>query len=414
MKEVSAHIEDCLAAVDELPPIEVSLTDSVGCVVARDVVSEVDVPPADLAARDGYAVLADDVYGASKDKPSRLPVTDDITAGQDHASALTPRTAIRLSSGAPVPRGTEAVVSIDDTDLGRAEVAIAASVTPGQNIRRRAEDLEAGLPALEEGKRIGPRQVALLAAAGLGSVTVHPAPRVVIMSIGDELIEPGRTGSPACVYDANAYGLSAAAEDAGAVVFRLPAVPDEKSQLREAITDQLVRADLIVTTGGLSYGGGDTLKEVLADIGNVRFDRVAIAPGRQYGWGTLPISKDPEEAAEHPDVPIFCLPGNPAAAFVGFELFVRPALRKMCGYQHVLRRRLRARAARGWNCRHELAEAVPVRLVGNPSDGYRFEPAGEPGHELLFGLSRANALAIAPAGAAKVAVGDWLECVVLD
>lgn len=414
MKHVSAHIDDCLAAVDQLPPIEVSLTDAVGCVLARDALSVVDVPPLDLAARDGYAVMADDVYGASESQPVRLPVTDIITAGQDHASALTPRTAIRLSSGAPLPRGAEAVVCVDDTDLGRAEVTITASASPGDNIRQRAEDLEAGLPALEKGKRIGARQVALLAAAGLGSVTVHPAPRVVIMTIGDELLEPGRTGSPAAVYDANSHGLASAAEDAGAVVFRVAAVPDEKSQLREAITDQLVRADLIVTTGGLSYGGGDTLKEVLADIGTVRFDRVGIAPGRQYGVGTLPISEDPEESAHHPGVPIFCLPGNPAAAFTGFELFVRPALRKMCGYQHVLRRRLRARAVRGWDCQHGMAEAVPVRLVGNPSDGYRFEPAGAPGQELLFGLSRANALAIAPPDAAKVAVGDWLECVVLD
>lgn len=309
--------------------------------------------------------------------------------------------AVLWSAGA---RDADAVVPLDWTDGGRAAVTISRSVDPGDNIRFEAEDLEAGLVTLEEGTRIGPRQLALLASAGLGSVAVKPMPRVVVMTIGDELIEPGRSGHPGTVYDANSYGLAPAVRELGAIVFRVSAVPDETQALREALQDQMIRADVIITTGGLS--GGDTLKEVLYGLGRVRFDRVALSPERQYGVGVLEGTGD--------SVPIYCLPGNPVAAAIGYELFVRPALRRAVGHTRIDRRTIQAQAIRAWSSPPGLEEYVPVRVTGRPSDGYRFEPTGLPGRELLFGLVRANALAVVPPDVESIAVGDTMTCLILD
>ncbi len=410
MKTVPEFLDMALAQVGQLPPLEVSLMDAVGSILARDALSIVDVPPADLAGRDGYAVRAEDIVGAAHSKPVVLPVTEDVRAGMDVRTALAPKAAIRLSSGAPIPRGADGVVPIEATDQGRDRVSIHMAIEPGDHIRRKAEDLEAGLVALAAGTRVGARQVALLAAAGLGSVEVHPAPRVVVMSIGDELVEPGVTGRPGTVYDANGFGLMTAARDAGAEVFRVSAVPDDKRGLREALDDQMVRADVMITTGGLSYGGGDTVKEVLAPLGTVRFDNVAMTPGRQLGVGSLGNADDDDRGA----IPIFCLPGNPTAALIAFEVFVRPALRKMAGFSHIHRRTIRAQAVRGWESPYELEQYVPVRVAGTPSEGYRFEPTASPDAPLMYGMSRANALARVPAGTGAVAVGEWFPCIVLE
>lgn len=401
MKRVSEFIDDCLAVLQEIPALEVPLADAVGSVLAADAVSPVSLPPADVSAVVGYAVRAADVAGAGEDQPVGLPVTGEIVAGQDSMDVLPPRTAIRVSSGAPIPRGADAVVPVEWTDGGRVTVAITRPVQAEDNIRFEAEDLEAGLVALPAGTRIGPRQLALLAAAGLGAVPVKPAPRVVIMSIGDELIEPGRSGHPGTVYDANSFGLATAVQELGAIVFRVPRVPDDKKALREALEDQIVRADVIITTGGIS----GSLKEVLYDLGQVRFDRVAMAPERQYGVGT--VGTDGE-------IPIYCLPGSPVAAMIGYELFVRPALRRAVGHSHVYRRTIKAQTTRAWVSESGLEEYVPVRITGRPTEGYRFEPTGMPGRELLYGLVRANALAAVPAGTEMVAVGDELTCLILD
>jgi len=378
------------------------LIDAVGSVLAHDVTSPISLPSADIAGTDGYAVRTADIDG---DAPIQLSVTGEILAGQDSIDVLAPRTAIRLSSGAPLPRGADAVVPLESTDGGRAAVAITQPPSPGDHILYEAEDLEAGLVALPAGTRIGPRQAALLAAAGIGSVSVKPAPRVVILTIGDELVEPGRSGRPGTVYDANSYGLATAIRELGAIVFRVAGVSDDKKELREALQDQLIRADIIITTGGLSFGGGDTLKEVLVDIGSVRFDRVAMAPERQYGVGTIGLEPDQK-------TPIYCLPGSPVAAMIGYELFIRPALRRAVGHSSIHRRSVTAHALRSWSSPGGLEEYVPVSVTGR--DGYSFEPTGMEGRELLYGLVRANALAVIPPGTETVAVGDSLTCLVLD
>ncbi|MFC5370783.1 gephyrin-like molybdotransferase Glp [Arcanobacterium bovis] len=402
MKTVAEHLTECLAVSSPLPPFNVAIDGAVGCMLAQDVRSLVDVPQADLAGRDGYAVRVEDVFGASATNPIVLPVVEEVRADSLEASALVAGTAVKISSGAPMPREANAVVPIEATDGGRAEVALKIAVEHGANVRPRAEDLAAGEVILKEGVRIGSRQVALLASAGHATVLVNPKPRVVIMSIGDELQEPGRPARQGKIYDANSHALAMAVSDAGGEVYRVGQVSDDKRELREMIEDQLVRADIIITTGGLSYGGGDTLKEVLSPLGSVRFDNIAMAPGRQLGVGRLG------------ETTIFCLPGSPVSALTNFEVFIRPALRQMAGHTHIHRRSIKASVIRGWESPLGVEEFVRAKVLGNPTRGYQVEPTAEPGKPLLTGLSEANCLAVVPAAQRSVAVGDTLDCIVLD
>ncbi|MFH5824741.1 gephyrin-like molybdotransferase Glp [Georgenia sp. AZ-5] len=403
MRTVQDHLGACLAAVGPLPPLEVVLADAVGCVLAEDVQAAGDLPVADLAAVDGYAVRAGDVVEARPDRPVTLRVTDELRAGQVERLRLVSRAAVRIASGAPVPVEADAVVPAEQTDFGAAEVAVRTAVVSGENVRRRAEDLRAGEIVLPAGERVGARQVALLAAVGRGRASVHPRPRVVIVSVGDELVEPGRPAQPGQVYDANGHALATAVQDAGATTFRVAAVPDERRRLRETLEDQLVRADLVITTGGLSYGANDTVKEVLGPLGTVRFDNVAMWPGRQLGVGHVGEG-----------TPIFSLPGDPVAVQVAFETFVRPALRKMAGYTELYRPSVAATVTSGWYSPAGRREFVRVHVTGAPAGGYRAEPVGAPAALLLSALARANAFAVVPEDLTHVTAGDRLHCLLLD
>lgn len=402
MRSVQEHLAACLAAVGPQPPLEVSLPDAVGCILAEDVLAGGDLPVADLAAVDGYAVRAEDIIGAGPATPVVLPVLDELAAGSESLRSV-PGAAVRLASGAPVPHGADTVVPVEDTDHGRAKVEVRAAVGVGDNVRPRAQDMRAGEVVLPAGERVGARQVALLAAVGRGRVAVHPRPRVVIVSVGDELVEPGRAAQSGQVYDANGHALATAVQDAGGRTYRVAAVPDQRGPLRETLEDQLVRADLIITTGGLSYGANDTVKDVLAPLGTVRFDAVAMWPGRQLGVGHLGDG-----------VPIFALPGDPVAAQVAFEVYVRPALRTMSGYAAVHRPSVRATVTRPWRSPAGRREFVRAQLTGNPTDGYEVEPVGEPGALLLSALARANTLAVVPEDVVDVRPGSVLPCLLLD
>ena len=408
MRSVADYYQDCIAAVDQQPPLDVQLADAVSCVLAEDVRAPFNLPVADLAACDGYAVRASDCSRAALDAPVTLPVTEEIRAGVVDPAALVPGTAIRIASGAPVPAGADAVVALEFTDHGVAEVGVRSAPAVGENIRRRAEDVAEGQVVLRSGARVGARQGALLAGVGRSRVLVHPRPRVVVLSIGDELVEPGRTARPGTVFDANGHALSTAITDAGAQTFRVAAVPDERAKLRETIEDQLVRADLVLTTGGISYGSGDTVREVLGSLGTVRFDNVAAWPGHILGVGTVG-GEDGGTAT-----PIFCLPGDPVSAQVCFEVFVRPALRHMQGWKSLNRPVVRAAVDRTWYSPRGRREFVRVRLAGDPRSGYQARVMGSPTALLLSALAESNALAVVPEDVTNVRAGDRLQCLVLD
>ena len=409
MRSVADFYQDCMAVAHALPPLDVQLADAVSCVLAEDVQAPFNLPVADLSACDGYAVRIRDCEGATLESPVTLPVTEEIRAGAVDPVALVPGTAIRIASGAPMPSGAEAVVSLEFTDHGIAQVALRTAPANGENIRRRAEDVAQGDTVLRSGTRIGARQMALLAGVGRDRVLVHPRPRVVIISIGDEIVEPGGEARPGTVFDANGHALATAVADAGAQTFRVAAVPDEPHLLRETIEDQLVRADLVLTTGGISYGSGDTVREVLSVLGTVRFDSVAAWPGHILGVGTVGGDEDGKGG-----IPIFCLPGDPVSAQVCFEVFVRPALRHMQGWTQLTRPSVKAAVDRAWYSPRGRREFVRVRLVGDPRNGYQAKVMGAPASLLLSALAESNALAVVPEATTNVRVGDMLQCLVLE
>jgi len=254
---------------------------------------------------------------------------------------------------------------------------------------------------------VGPRELALVAALGRGRIEGHPKPRVVIVSVGDELLEPGKPARSGQVFDANSHALASGVADAGAVPYRVGAAPDSYGELRELIEDQLVRADLVITTGGLSQGEGDTVSDVIGPLGSVRFDDVAMSPGRRFGVGTLG-----EVGAAESLTPVLCLPGDPVAVQVAYEAFVRPALLHMAGHAALYRPTVHARAATEWTSEVGVREFVPARVIGSPGEGYRWEPVGRP--HALTGLARANALAVVPEGTARLPAGAEVPCLLLE
>lgn len=399
MISVEEHLSRILGSVRRLAPIGLALPDAQGCVLAEDVASEVDLPGFTNSAMDGYAVRAAEVATASAQTPVILPVAGDIAAGNTEALSLAPGQSMRIMTGAPVPRGADAVVPVERTDGGLARVAVHAAVHPGQHVRDRGVDVRAGDALLHDGVRLGPRQLALLAAAGLARVQVTPKPRVVVLSTGDELVEPGQRPGFGQVVDSNGLMIAAAVREMDAVPFRVGGVPDDARVLRDTLDSQLLRADAVVTTGGVSAGAYDTVKEVLSHYATMRFDKVAMQPGMPQGFGVL---------GDLP-VPVFTLPGNPVSALVSFEVFVAPALRLMAGRPLTEHPLVDAVAEHDWPAPAGKLQFARVVLTRS-ARGATVRLAGGQGSHILGGLAEANALAMVPAEVTAVTSGTTLQC----
>lgn len=355
---VDEHLEDILATVRPLEPIELQLLDAQGCVLVEDITVPVSLPPFDNSSMDGYAVRVTDVAGASEEFPAVLTVVGDVAAGRAEPLHVGPGQTARIMTGAPLPPGAEAVVPVEWTDGGLGEGPVtgmrarsqAPEAATGQvhvyrsaearaHVRAMGSDVKAGDRALDAGTVLGPPQIALLAAIGRGTVRVRPRPRVVVMSTGSELVQPDEELDSGQIYDSNSFALTAAARDAGAIAYRVGAVADDAETLRSTIEDQLVRADLLVTTGGVSVGAYDVVKEALSSVGDedeagagIDFRKLAMQPGKPQGFGSI--------GPDH--IPLLALPGNPVSSYVSFELFVRPAIRTLMGLDDVHRPMTRA------------------------------------------------------------------------
>jgi molybdopterin molybdotransferase len=387
-----------LAAVSPLEPIDLPLFEAHGCVLAVDIDALWPLPSFDNTSMDGYAVLAADVAGASELTPVTLRVVDDVPAGYRATERVEPGTAIRIMTGAPLPDGADAIVPVEGTDAGTEVVTITRSAEPGVFIRRAGEDVHAGEQVLRAGQLLTAREIAILAAAGHGSAVVHPRPRVVVISTGNELVEPGTPLKHGLIADSNSFMLVTAAKEAGATAYRAGPVIDDEELFLRTIDDQLVRADLLVTSGGVSMGAYDTVKAVLSQLGTVEFTKVAMQPGMPQGFGTL--------GEDH--VPIVTLPGNPVSAFVSFEVFVRPLIRKMMGLTTFTRPQIRASALEGWKSPAEKTQFARVEI--SVADGrYVIRPTGAQGSHILGGLARANGLAVVPPETTEVTIGDVLS-----
>ena len=399
MKTVAQHLSSVLSVVRILPGLELGLMDAHGCVLAEDVTAPAPLPGFDNSAMDGYAVRTEDLATV----PTVLPVVGDVAAGPASPLRVQPGLCVRIMTGAMMPAGADAVVPLEWTDGGVAQVRIDRRPEPGAFVRRAGEDVAAGTVVLPAGTHLGAAQIGLAAAVGRSRLFVRPRPRVVVVSTGSELVEPGEPLGPGQIQDSNSPALTAAAIEAGAIAYRVGIVPDDPRRLADTLEDQLVRADILVTSGGVSVGAYDVVKEVLSRLGTVSFDQVAMQPGMPQGFGTI-----------GPDnTPVFGLPGNPVSALVSFETFVRPALRTMLGAHPIERPRVQAIADVALDSspgkRSFLRVALEVR------DGaYRVHPVSGAGSHLLAGMARANALAVVPEDVTRIEAGAPVEVLVLE
>ena len=403
MKSVEQHLEDVLRDVSALSPLDLRILDAQGCTLSEDVTAPWDLPPFTNSSMDGYAVRAADVAQASEANPVTLPVVGDIPAGYSGALAVSPGQTARIMTGAPMPAGADAVVPVEWTDGDILRVAIRRGPDPDSYIRHQGEDAKAGSVVLTAGTRLGAAQIGLMAAVGRGRAVVRPRPRVVVMSTGSELVEPGDPIAGGKIPDSNSFMIAAAAKATGATAYRVGFVPDEPQTLIATIEDQLIRADLVITTGGVSVGAYDVVKEALGRMGTVAFERVAMQPGKPQGFGYIGPDK----------TPIFTLPGNPVSAFVSFEVFVRPVLRRMLGLEPLHRPTVRAVLL-------DTIDSPPgkrqfLRASLSVEEGrYVVRTAGGVGSHLLAGLATADSLIVVEEDVTHLESGDAVTVMMLE
>jgi molybdopterin molybdotransferase len=403
MRPVSEHLAIVLDTITSIDPIQQPLLDAQGLLLAEQIVSERPLPGFDNSGMDGYAVRAVDVRHASPEKPVVLPVVGDVAAGDRAVSGMGPGLAMRIMTGAPVPPGADAVVPLEYTDRGVARVAIHHAARSGECVRRAGEDLPAGSIALGAGAALGPQQIALLAATGHDRVLVRPRPRVVVISTGSELVDVAETPGFGQVIDTNSYMLAAAARDAGADAYRVGIVPDDHARLLDILDSQLLRADLIVTSGGVSMGAFDIVKEALSQVGTVEFTKVAMQPGMPQGFGYLGRDR----------TPIFCLPGNPVSSLVSFEVFVRPAIRKLLGKRNVQRQTLQAIALERMDSPAGKRQYRRGLLQREPDGRYSVSLVGGHASHLIASLAASNCLIVIDEDVTEVVPGSRVTVIPL-
>jgi molybdopterin molybdotransferase len=400
MRSVAEHRRVVADLITPRHAAVLPLSDAEGLALAEDVVAPLSLPVFDNSAMDGYAVLADDLVGASRDRPVSLPVAEDIPAGRTDALTLAPGTAHRIMTGAPLPAGATAVVPVEATGrqqwAGTESVAITAAPRPGQHIRLAGEDVTAGTTVLRAGQVVTPAALGLAAALGLRELSVLPRYRVLVVSTGSELVCAGTPLRPGQIYESNAVMLAAAVRDAGAEVVAAPMSGDDVTQFA-AVLDRYARAaDLILTTGGVSAGAYEVVKDALnSDAGGgVEFVKVAMQPGMPQGAGRVA------------GTPTITLPGNPVSALVSFEVFVRPALRTAMGLPGPDRPRCTAVLT------EDLTSPPGKRQFRRgvlDKAGATVTSCGPPASHHLRWLASANCLLEIPEDVAAVAAGSQVQ-----
>jgi molybdopterin molybdotransferase len=433
---VEAHLADILSTIRPLAPIEVGLADAHGLVLAEDVAASHQLPSFDNSAMDGYAVRVQDVASASQDSPVTLPVVGEVAAGDTGAYSLPEGAAIRIMTGGMLPHGTEAVVPVEWTDGGAARVTIRAKAEHGNAMRLAGGDAKAGEVLVSEGTRLRPMHIAVVAAAGRGAVRVRPRPRVVVLSTGNELAEPGTPIIPGRIWDSNSFMIAAAAREAGCDADRQAIIPDKPDEVLPAIEDQLARADLMITTGGVSMGGEhDVVKAALQQLGTIAFRKVAMQPGMPQGFGTVSFAApaDPEPSARRSiigrladrgevaepavgsagdieQVPILTLPGNPVSAYVSFQVFARPALGALQADDGLSLVPVKAELT--GPVRSPAGRRSYLRGILDRSAGRVTALTGQGSHQVAT-LGKANALVIVPEWVVQMAEGETADVLVL-
>lgn len=395
-------VDECLRNIlDPLKPSHAyphPLLESLGLTADCDVLALRDLPPSNGAAVDGYALRAIDTQGAAA-QPVVLSVIGEVRGGSPSSIVVSPGTCVGVAAGAPLPAGADAVVSREDVTRTGTGVTVTAPTYSGHRVRRAGDDVAKGDVALGAGRVVGPRDIGLLAALGIEQISVAPRPRVVVISTGAELVEPGRPTGAGEVHDASSYLLSATVRAAGAIAYRVQVPSDDPAVFAEVLDDQLVRADVVVVTGGLV----DVPRAALAREPGVRFSDLAIQPGGSLGYGAL----GPERT------PIFALPSDPVAASIAFTIFVAPALRRLTGRTPESRPLFRAQLTEDVRSSAGKRDYVPAEFVSD-AQGARVRPVGGAGEYLLSGLGDANALIVLREDVAAANAGEPVPIILLD
>ncbi|MCP4589460.1 MAG: molybdopterin molybdotransferase MoeA [bacterium] len=396
---VEQALERILETVRVLKPERVPLLAATGRVLAETVAADRDIPPLDNSAMDGYAVRGADVEQA--DCPIRLRVVGEVAAGYVSAVQVTPGTAIRIMTGAPVPDGADTVVRFEDTRQDGDWVEVLVPYASGRNVRSAGEDVRAGQIVLKPGCVLRPQEIGMLAAVGRVEAMVIRRPRVAILATGDEVVPPGQPLGPGQIRDANSYTVAAQVQTFGGTPILLGVARDQEALVRQGMRDALDRgADLIITSGGVSVGDFDLVKQVLASEGEMHFWSLNMKPGRPLAFGAVD------------GIPLLGLPGNPVAAMLSTELFGRPAIFKMRGltdWPHpTVRARLRQSIERKDGRRHYLR----VRVYQTEA-GYEAALTGDQGSGILNSLVEADGLAVIPGEADYLPVGAEVEVLLL-
>jgi molybdopterin molybdotransferase len=391
MKPLSEARAEILAAVPRLASGTIDVDGSVGRIAAQAAVAREYSPPFDNSAMDGYAVVASDWVEA----PLNLRVNEDTAAGSVPTMRVVSGTATRIMTGAPIPEGADAVVPVEDTESpSRDEVSILKGIEPGMHIRPRGGDMSPGDVIAEAGVRLTPRHVGSLASAGVDPVVSH-LPTVAIMSTGDEIVNCStRDLAPGTIRDSNRLLLRAAFAELGIPIVDLGIIGDDPDVLRAAYERASEEADVVLSTGGVSMGDYDFVKQILGELGTVDFWKVAMQPGKPFAFGSIN------------GVPLFGLPGNPVSTFVSFEQFVRPALLHMMGATNVARTQIIG--TMGEDVHTNGAKTVFLRvMLAQDSDGsFVAIQSGGQGSNIHSSLVTADAFAVVPVGTGSLSAGD--------
>lgn len=403
---VEDHLQTVLAATGELDAVTMPLSAARGRTLRSPVRAAVDIPVFDNSAMDGFAVRFEDVTDAAPDAPVRLQVVADLPAGTALDPALAAGEAARIMTGSPLPSDATAIVPFEDTAGGLADSLDVVEVLraprgAGAHVRRRGGDSRAGDELLPAGVLLGPLQLAAIAAAGVAEVVVSRMPRVAVVSTGSELVAPGTPLERGQIPESNSELLAGLAAEAGAEVVLRLSVRDDGDGPREAVAAaELLGADVVVFSGGVSAGAYEVVKGTLGDV--MALTRLRMQPGKPQGFGRTPAG-----------TLLFGLPGNPVSAAVSFEVFARPSLLRLQGRTDLARPVLRLRAAVGWRTPPERTQYLPVTIDRTGPGGWRAVPATAGGSHLAGGLGRAEAYAVVPADVVAVEPGDLVDVMLI-
>jgi molybdopterin molybdotransferase len=401
MITVAEAIEQILQTINPLGLERVNILDALGRVLGEDITAGRNIPPKDNSAMDGYALRFQDTIGASPHQPVLLEVIEDIPAGAIPQKSIAAGQSARIMTGAPLPVGADAVLKMEDTKKDGQKIKIMAEAKSGQDIRWTGEDVREGELVIPRGTIVRPAGIGMLASLGRSFISVYQRPLIAVLATGNELVDIDESPSPWKIINSNSYSLASQALDCGALVMQMGIAKDQREDLL-ARFQAAMRADVIISSGGVSVGDYDLVKDIMQEVGSrMQFWQVAMRPGKPLAFGRIG------------NIPMFGLPGNPVSSMISFEQFIRPAILKMMGHQEIFRRTVRAVLQENIEKRKGFTHFIRA-LVKAGAGGYTVSTTGEQGSGILKSMVRANGLIVLPEDVDKVKSGTEVKVQLLD